>query len=243
MTLSYDGTHFSGWQVQPNATSIQALTENALTTALRCQTHLVGAGRTDAGVHAKAQVAHFSTEVSFSIEKLLASLNGLLPRDIRILNIEEMPADFHARYSAKSKTYRYYLSLTPVQLPLRRLYALHLPYPLDISLLKKGCAELVGTHDFTSFSNEAHRGSAARNPVRTLKTLELIEGEEEIYLEFEADGFLYKMVRNITGTLLEIARGKLPLETLQEILHAKDRKRAGPAASAHGLILHAIDYQ
>lgn len=242
LTISYDGTQYGGWQVQPNAPSIQALSEEALTTALRNEIKIVGAGRTDAGVHAKAQLAHFYTEVAVDKKRLQASLNGLLPLDIRVIALEEAHADFHARYSAKGKVYRYHLSLRPVQLPFRRLYALHVPYPVDKELLKKACTHFVGTHDFTSFSNESHKGSAANNPVRILRRLEVIEAEDELYLEFEGNGFLYKMVRNITGTLLDIARGKLSIEALPEIFEAKDRRKAGPAAPPHGLILHSIDY-
>jgi len=242
LIISYDGTNYGGWQVQPNASTIQELLEKALTTALRIPTQVVGAGRTDAGVHAKGQAAHFYSEEAVDAYKLLASLNGLLPRDIRVLALHEVEEDFHARYSAKGKIYRYHLNLHRVPLPFRSRYALHVTYPLDLTLLKKACTLFIGTHDFTSFSNEAHSGSAAKNPVRNLRRLELVESEDEIYLEFEGEGFLYKMVRNITGTLLDVARGKLALEAIPEIFEAKDRSCAGAAAQAHGLILHAVEY-
>ncbi|NGX45229.1 MAG: tRNA pseudouridine synthase A [Chlamydiae bacterium] len=242
LTISYDGTQYGGWQVQPNAPSIQALCEEALTTALRNEIKIVGAGRTDAGVHAKAQIAHFYTEVAVEKKKLQPSLNGLLPLDIRVLTLEDVHADFHARYSATGKVYRYHITLNRVQLPFRRLYALHVSYPIDMELLKKACTLFIGTHDFTSFSNESHKGSAANNPVRILRRLEVVEAEDELYLEFEGNGFLYKMVRNITGMLLDIARGKLSIEALPKIFEAKDRRKAGSAAPPHGLILHSIDY-
>ncbi|MDN3505866.1 MAG: tRNA pseudouridine(38-40) synthase TruA [Simkaniaceae bacterium] len=239
LNISYDGTHYSGWQVQPNAISIQSLIQQALETALRTPTSLTGSGRTDAGVHALNQTAHF-TAPKTDTRKLAHSLNGLLPPDIRIKQLEPVSDDFHARYSAKSKIYRYHLRTT--QNPFTRLYSYHLPYPIDIPLLKKAAHHFIGEHDFTSFSNEAHRGSAAKNPVRNLMRLDVIESSEEIILEFQANGFLYKMVRNITGTLLDIARGKLPLDSLPEIFAAKDRQKAAAAAPAHGLFLVNVLY-
>jgi tRNA pseudouridine38-40 synthase len=240
LTISYDGTNYAGWQVQPNAVSIQSLIQQALETALRKPTPLTGSGRTDSGVHALGQTAHFTHESPIDKRKLLHSLNGLLPKDIRILAIQNVPDDFHARYSALSKIYRYRLALT--ENPFNRLYAYHLPYPIDLSLLKQAARHFLGEHDFTSFSNEAHRGSAAKNPVRNLMRLDVIEDPKEIILEFEANGFLYKMVRNITGTLLDIARGKLPLTSLPEIFAAKDRTKAAAAAPAHGLCLIKVLY-
>jgi len=241
LTISYDGTSYSGWQVQPNAISIQSLIQDALTTALRTPTPLSGSGRTDAGVHALNQTAHFTADAPQDPRKLTHSLNGLLPPDIRIKKIEQVPDDFHARYSAKSKIYRYHLRLAVN--PFTRLYSYHLPFPLDITLLKKATHHFIGEHDFTSFSNEAHKGSAAINPIRNLMRLDILEKQDEIILEFEANGFLYKMVRNITGTLLDIARGKLPLENLPEIFAAKDRKKAAAAAPAHGLFLVNVIYE
>lgn len=237
LILSYDGTHYSGWQIQNNAVTIQLLVQNALSTILRDAIAVIGSGRTDAGVHALAQTAHFSTLVQFEDFQLLASLNGLLPRDIRALHVEQVPLEFHARYSARAKIYRYHLQLSPTCNPFRRLYSLHLPYHLDLALLQAALSEFIGKRDFTSFSNESHCGGALRNPVRTLNRLQLFEEEGGIYLEFEADGFLYKMVRNITGTLIDVARGKLALESIPAIFAAKDRRRASPPAPAHGLFL------
>lgn len=174
--------------------------------------------------------------------RLLASLNGLLPEDIRIKEIQEVPLDFHARYSAKSKIYHYHLQLGRALNPLKRLYAAHVPNVLNLPLLKQACALFVGTHDFTSFANEAHRGSASRDAVRTVTRLELVEEPGGVRLEFEADGFLYKMVRNITGTLLEVGKLRLPLEKVQEIMCAKDRKRTPAAAPPHGLFLIQVNY-
>lgn len=242
LILSYDGTEFSGWQVQTNATSIQSLVETALSTILRHPVNLIGSGRTDAGVHALAQVGHFVTESAIDLHRLLVSLNALLPPAIRAMEGAPAPADFHARYSATGKIYRYHLHLSQIRNPFKSLYSVHIPYHLDLELLKAAAKEFVGTHDFTSFSNEAHRGSAARDPVRTIRRLDLIPEEGGLYLEFEGDGFLYKMVRNIVGTLLDVARGKLPLEQIPHIFAAKDRRRASPAAPAHGLFLVKVLY-
>jgi tRNA pseudouridine38-40 synthase len=242
LLLSYDGTAYSGWQVQKNGTSIQLLIEKALSTLLRHPTSLVGAGRTDAGVHALGQVAHFTTESALDIRKALISLNGLLPSAIRALHLEPASSDFHARYSAKGKIYRYDIELGPYRNPFTQNYRLFVPYPLDLNLLKTATLEFIGERDFTSFSNEADRGSAAKNPIRTLYCLELLRDGNTLSLQFFGNGFLYKMVRNIVGTLLDVARGKISLETIPAIFAAKDRRRACPTAPAHGLFLIEVLY-
>lgn len=243
LTISYDGTRYGGWQIQPNAASIQTLIESAVHTALRSQVQLIGAGRTDKGVHALRQVAHFSCEKPFDLEKLVLSLNGILPHDIRIMSIAHAPEDFHARFSAKRKIYRYHLDCGYIQNPFTRLYAYHLRTKIDFKLLKQAAALFQGEHDFTSFSNEAHRGTASRNPVRILYRLDIIEKEDAVILEFEGNGFLYKMVRNITGTLLDVARGRTSLNEIPEIFRAKDRSLAGSTAPARGLFLIEVQYE
>ena len=243
LTIAYDGTNYSGWQIQSNGISVQELIEKALTTSLRTPTSIHGSGRTDAGVHAFGQTAHFTHPDLLDLHKLLGSLNGLLPPDIRICSINPMPSDFHARFSASGKIYHYYLHLDPIQDPFFKQYRYHVPHPVDISLLEQAAAQFIGTHDFTSFSHEAHTGSAAKNPVRTLHRLSVVPIPKGIRLEFEGDGFLYKMVRNIVGTLLDISYGKIPLEQLPEIFAAKDRCRAGRTAPPHGLFLVEVIYQ
>lgn len=228
--------------MQPNATSIQSLIERALEIALRQRICLIGSGRTDSGVHALGQVAHFSTERHVDPHRLLASLAGLLPLDIRVRALRSVPDEFHARFSATGKIYHYRIDRGKVLNPFTRRIAYHLPFPIDLSLLQKGAALFRGSHDFTSFSNEAHRGSAARDPIRNLTKLEIAEKGEELTLIFEGDGFLYKMVRNITGTLIDVARGKIPLEAIPKIFAAKDRSKAGVAAPAHGLTLMEVQY-
>lgn len=242
LILAYDGTHYGGWQIQPNCTSIQALVQNALKTVLRTPVTVIGSGRTDAGVHALAQTAHFCCDLPLNLSKLQTSLNGILPSDIRIRSVEDVPFQFHARYSATSKIYRYHLHLEKAVNPFKRLYSVHIPYPIDRSLLKEAASYFIGTHDFTSFSNQGDRGAAGRDPVRTITRLDVIEEDGGIYLEFEGDGFLYKMVRNITGTLLDVCKGKIDLSALPKIFEAKAREQAASAAPAHGLFLVSVHY-
>src|SRR5258708_6910577 len=173
LTIAYDGTSYSGWQIQLNAVSIQSLIETALATILRTPTPVFSSGRTDAGVHAKAQAAHFSSENPVDLFRLQLSLNGLLPSDIRIVSIEEAAPDFHARYSAISKEYHYHLHLERTTDPFKRLYAYHDYSPLDLDRMKLAAGYFVGTHDFTTFANDASRGSAAKNPIRTITRLDL----------------------------------------------------------------------
>lgn len=242
LIISYDGTAYPGWQVQPKIESIHAIIQKGIETILRQKIALTGSSRTDAGVHALGQVAHFEVSEIPDFGKFLYSLNSLLPKDIRILAIEEVPADFHARYSALSKTYHYHLYLDGCQDPFSRLYSYHVHKKIDKNLLLEACPLFVGTHDFTSFANEAYRGSAKNKPVKTMKRLDAVMQKGGVRLEFEADGYLYKMVRTIVGTLLMAAAGDIPLAAIEKIFAAKDRKLAGPAVPPHGLFLVHINY-
>ena len=242
MLITYDGTPFGGWQTQKNTTAIQPLIEKALSTILREEIGIVGSGRTDAGVHAKGQVAHFETAVAFEFRRLLRSVNALLPPEIRILHIEEASDDFHARFSATGKIYHYRIHLDRTPDPFKRLFAYHVPFKLDLDLLQNATHGFLGTKDFRSFANEADEGSASIDASRTISRLEMKEEPGGFRLEFEGDGFLYKMVRNMTGTLLDIARGKISIDELPKIFEAKDRRRAGMTAPAHGLCLMQVFY-
>ncbi len=242
MTIAYDGTNYSGWQIQSNAISIQSLIEQALEIILRTPTSITGSGRTDARVHALGQTAHFTAHGPIDTFKSMASLNGLLPEEIRILDIVEVPLNFHARYSAISKTYHYRLHLDRVPDPFKIHYAYHVPHPVDLSLLKEAASAFIGTHDFTSFANEANRGAAAKNAVRTIQRLDMIQEPGGVRLELQGDGFLYKMVRNIIGTLLDICCGKIDKDQIPFILSAKDRRLAGRSAPPHGLYLIEVTY-
>lgn len=240
ITISYDGTNYCGWQVQKNATSIQSLIQKALETTLQHQISLTGSGRTDAGVHAKGQAAHFDTEKSINQKTFPLTLNSLLPPDIRIKEIEPVSSDFHARYSAKGKEYHYHLHLSIIMSPFAKLYSHHVRDEFDLETFRKAAEMFVGTHDFTSFANV--KIDAPQDAVRTIHKIEIVETEDGIKLIFVGNGFLYKMVRNITGTLLDIARGKISLGDLPKIFEAKDRKKAGKAAPANGLFLERVIY-
>ncbi|WP_213106200.1 tRNA pseudouridine(38-40) synthase TruA [Candidatus Protochlamydia amoebophila] len=244
LTIAYDGTNYSGWQIQPNASSIQQKIQEALCILLKKEkVVLVGSGRTDAGVHAKGQVAHFHFQDYIDLSRLHVSLNGLLPRDIRIKAVEPVSPRFHSQYSAIRKEYHYYLHLNRVMDPFQRLYSWHFQRKIDVNILKKAAILFTGTHDFTSFANEAHRGTAAKNPVRTLYRLDIKPNEGGLRLEFEGDGFLYKMVRNIVGTLMDVASHKRAIEEIDQIFAAKNRRQASLAAPPEGLFLIQVFYE
>lgn len=242
LTIAYDGTAYSGWQVQPNGISIQELIQKAIQVILKHPVNIIGSGRTDAGVHALGQVAHFKWDKEIDLFRFHGSLNALLPRDIRIKKVESVPLTFHAQHSALSKTYHYHLHLDRVENPFNRLYSAHVLDKIDVGLLKNAAAKFIGTHDFTSFANEAHKGTASHDAIRTITRLDVLLQEGGVRIEIQADGFLYKMVRNIVGTLLEIAAHKRPIEDIAIILEAKDRRRAGHAAPPQGLFLMQVDY-
>lgn len=242
LTIAYDGTAYCGWQVQLNGLSIQEIIQETASKISREKITLIGSGRTDSGVHAIGQTANFHCSSIKDVSRFHKSLNALLPADIRILEMKEVSDHFHAQYSAIGKIYHYHLHLDPVLDPFKRLYRLHVREKINLNILKESVLMFLGTRDFTSFANEAHLGSASRDPIRTLKRLDVIEQAGGIRLEFEGDGFLYKMVRNIVGTLLEVAAGKYSKEELPRILAARDRKLAGQTAPSHGLFLMEVQY-
>jgi tRNA pseudouridine38-40 synthase len=264
MTIAYDGTGYGGWQSQNNAPSIQTLVQDALSILLRMRTTLQASGRTDAGVHALGQVAHFKHPAILYPSKILYSLNALLPLDIRILALELAPAHFQARFSALSKIYHYYLYLGSARDPFQRLYTYRPPYPIDRDLLAQAAAHFVGTRDFTSFANSKKTNKAKgllslrapseiaiqkRSSIRTIYNLSLLEkqpfgqGNKDILcLSFEGNGFLYKMVRNIAGAMLRVASGKMALEEIPRIFAARDRREAPAAAPPYALFLSCVNY-
>lgn len=242
LLIAYDGTLYHGWQIQPNGISIQEVLEKALETFLRKKVHLIGSGRTDAGVHALGQVAHFKIDFQIPIYRFLKSINSLLPLDIRVKEVHEVSLDFHAQYSALSKVYHYHLHLDPILDPFFRLYRLQIFEKLDLELLRKAASMFLGQHDFAAFANEAHSGTASHDAIRIMTRLDCIPQEGGVRLEFEADGFLYKMVRNIVGTLIEIAAKKRAIEDIPLIFESKNRSLAGKAAAPHGLFLVKVNY-
>ena len=237
--ISYDGTPYSGWQIQPNAPSIQEEIERALKTLLGTPTRLIGAGRTDAGVHAKGQHAHFKSSIPLDIRRALLSLNGLLPNEIRIHELTSVPLDFHAQYSACGKIYHYNIWNEHIIDPFVHHFRTHIRHQLDMPLLKEALCKFIGEHDFTTFANV---GSSVKTAVRTITRLECIEQEGGFRLEFEGNGFLYKMVRNIVGVLLDIATHRTSIDQIDALFAAKDRRTIGMAASPTGLFLMHVHY-
>lgn len=241
MTVSYDGAPFSGWQVQPNGISIQEKLEEALTLILKENVHVTGSGRTDAGVHAHKQVANFKTATELEGRRILRSLNGILPPEIRVLDILEVDLDFHARFQAKSKCYTYRLTLKPVQPPHWRHYSWHVPWAVDLASMQEAASHLIGTHNFSSFANESP-SKDEKDLVRRIDRIEFISWEYGVLIEFEGDGFLYKMVRNIVGTLVDVAASKLTPADVLAIKTSEDRRQAGQAAPPYGLFLSYVTY-
>jgi len=241
LTIEYDGTDYFGWQIQNKRKSktVQKTTEECLQKILQRRIKLIASGRTDAGVHAKAQVANFKTESSLSLEKLQKALNALLPVDIAITHIEEANLDFHSRFAAKSKTYRYTILNRPYRSVLLKDRAYFYPYPLDTKLMQRQARILLGRHNFKAFQASDKKGS---NSIRTIKKLKITKDKDLIYIDIEADGFLYNMVRNIVGTLIEIGRGKFSGGSLRKIMLSKERRLAGPTLPAKGLCLVEVKY-
>lgn len=240
--LMYDGTCYSGWQIQPNALSIQHLVQEAIRTILREEVTLIGAGRTDAGVHALEQVAHFRSHRTIDCAPLLRALNGLLPQDIRLTAIRQAPDTFHAQRMAIGKEYHYHLTLLPYQPPFIRRYAYLVRGRIDLEAVRAAAPLFCGSHDFSAFTNSSHEGACAKNPVRHLRRLDVMTTETGVRLEFEANGFLYKMVRNMVGMLLAVGLGKRSVEEIPDLFAQRDRRRAPAAAPPHGLFLVTVCY-
>ncbi|MDR3628708.1 MAG: tRNA pseudouridine(38-40) synthase TruA [Desulfocapsaceae bacterium] len=246
LVIAYDGTDFGGWQRQNNAPTIQGEIERRLAIMMAAPVHLLGAGRTDAGVHARGMVANFHTVKTISCEGLRKGLNAMLPRSIRILSAEDAPDGFHARFSARAKTYVYSLFTGPVLLPAERLYVCHVPYALRADLVKDCLSIITGTHDFASFELSGSRDTArvgGRGAIRTILAADLhVAGDGHYRFSITGDGFLRQMVRILVGTILEVGKGRLAVDDFQQILRARDRSQAGPPAPAHGLSLQEIYY-
>ncbi|MCD6416428.1 MAG: tRNA pseudouridine(38-40) synthase TruA [Planctomycetes bacterium] len=240
LTIEYDGTDFHGWQLQPQGRTVQAALERAVKQTTGEDVRVVGAGRTDAGVHAAGQTAHFETESDLAPGRFVPALNHWLPRDVSALHCCEAPRDFDAQRSAGSKLYRYRILRSTFRRPLRERFALRCWHRLDAAPMARCAALLAGEHDFTSFCS-VH--SEAAGKTRTLLRSELVEDGDELRYHVEADGFLYNMVRIIVGTLLEVGQGKMTPDEFADVLSARDRRAAGPTAAARGLTLMQVRYR
>ena len=240
LTIAYDGTNYCGWQIQPNGITIEEVLNKALSKMTGEEIFVIGASRTDSGVHAMGNVAVFDTETTIPAEKIAVALNQRLPEDIVITKSEEVPLDFHPRYCDCSKTYEYHIINTRIPVPTKRLTNYFVSYVLDIEKMRQAASYLIGEHDFVSFCNVR---TDVENTVRTITALDLIENGDEITIRITGNGFLYNMVRIIVGTLIRVGRGFYEPERVKEILEAKDRKAAGVTAPAHGLFLMEINYK
>jgi tRNA pseudouridine38-40 synthase len=239
--ISYDGTAYSGFQIQANALAVQEEIEKALAVVYKQPIRIVGAGRTDAGVHALGQAANFDAPFKIEPEKLPHALNSILPNDIVITGAEEVAEGFHARFDAVGKKYSYSIDRALHPLVLRRRYSWHLPDPLDEEALIAAAAFFVGEHDFAAFQSA---GGTVTDTIRTLKVVAPIFKSEEQLLTicFEGSGFLYHMVRLITGTLVRVGKGELQLEQVEAALNGLDKNGAGPTVPARGLCLDQVIY-
>lgn len=248
LLIAYDGSNYSGWQRQTNASTVQESIEACLCTITKQHIILHGAGRTDAGVHALGMVAHFLTDSRILPENFPKALNSMLPHDIRILDCEEVNSTFHSRYNARRKTYRYDFFNGPIQSPVERLYTTHFPFTLDFLNMEACLKILIGTHDFTSFEatgSRDHTQISGRGAVRTLHEARCIPAKDKpdtYSLLFTGDGFLRHMVRNLVGTLIEAGKNKITPIDFHTILLSRNRVNAGPTAPAKGLFLVKILY-
>lgn len=240
-TIAYDGTSFSGFQVQPNDRTVQGDFEKALRKIHKGEEiRIHPSGRTDAGVHAHGQVIHFDSQLAIAPERWIMALNTLLPEDIVVHSVEPVGKEFHARYNVIRKEYRYFLLNEQKRDVFRRNYSYHYPYSINLEQVIDATKYLLGTHDFTSFCSTK---SDKENKIRTIEEIEVWKTDtSEIVFRFVGNGFLYNMVRIIIGTLLKVGQGKLAPEDIQSILEKKDRQAAGKTAPAHGLYLWKVWY-
>ncbi len=239
LTIEYDGTAYAGWQRQPNHPTIQAVLEEALFRVTQEHIPIVAAGRTDSGVHALGQAASFQSNKSLPGAQWSSALNNYLPKDISVRSSEQVQEDFHARFSAKGKTYEYRMTLRSSRPALDRYRTWHIPYVLDTEAMKQSLPEILGTHDFSSFRGQR---SQTKNPICTITDLSLDLEGSSLKFRIEGDRFLKQMVRAIVGTLVEIGLHKRRPGTISDVIHARNRRAAGRTAPPHGLYLTKVKY-
>ncbi|WP_319951984.1 tRNA pseudouridine(38-40) synthase TruA [Peribacillus frigoritolerans] len=239
--IAYDGTDFAGYQVQPEKRTIQSEFE-----AVLAQMHkgtiikVTASGRTDSGVHAKGQVLHFESPLTFPTENWIKAFSALLPTDIIVLEVDIVPDDFHARFHTTGKEYRYIVARSKLRDPFKRNYAYHYPYPLNVEAMREAISYLIGTHDFTSFCSAK---TEVVDKVRTINEMDFEESDDFLVFRFVGEGFLYNMVRILVGTLLDVGSGKMSPHDMSGILDKRDRSFAGKTAPAQGLYLWKVFYK
>ena len=238
--LEYDGSRFLGWQTQAGGGTVQDALQPALASIAGSPVEVVGAGRTDRGVHARLQVAHFDTDAKRPSSAWVRGVNALLPDSVAVLWSHEVPDDFHARFSARARTYRYELLNRPVRPGLAAHYVGWFHLPLDMDNMRCAAARFVGEHDFSAFRSSECQ---AKSPVRTIHEFTIETVEQRIHFVVKANAFLHHMVRNLVGTLVYIGKGKHPPEWVEELLRSKDRRKSAPTFGAEGLYLEKIDYE
>jgi tRNA pseudouridine38-40 synthase len=238
--LEYDGSRFFGWQTQPGGGTVQDALEPALAAIAGTQVSTTAAGRTDRGVHARIQVVHFDTEAKRPSSAWVRGVNALLPDAVAVLWSHEVPDDFHARYSALSRTYRYQLLNRPVRAALSAHYVGWFHLPLDVSKMREAAALLVGEHDFSAFRSSECQ---AKTPVRTIRSFEVKQTGEDIEFVIRANAFLHHMVRNLVGALVYVGKGKHPPQWVQQVMESRNRAKAAPTFGPEGLYLETIEYQ
>lgn len=239
ITVEFDGTDYCGWQVQKNGTAVQQVLQKAIESIVSHDIKLTGSSRTDAGVHARGLVANFHTESAIPAANFPAAINTKLPGDIVVVIAEEVDDDFHSRYSSKGKRYSYTILNRKAPSALLRNYSAHVLVPLDIRKMEQGAKYILGTHDFSAFKSS---GSKIKSNVRTVRLLNIFKNGDIIRMEIEADGFLYNMVRIIAGTLIDVGKGKINPEDIEDIIRCREREKAGKTAPACGLCLECVFY-
>ena len=239
LIIEYDGKKFGGWQKQPNKLNIQGEIEKAIEEITGEAVELNASGRTDAGVHSLGQTANFKTNSEIDISKMAIAINSKLKQSIRIIKAEEVDEKFHARYSCKGKKYKYVINNSKYGSAIYRDLEYHMPIKLNVEAMQKGIKYFEGEHDFKSFKAS---GTSSKSSVRTIYSAKVIEDGERIIVELEGNGFLYNMVRIISGTIVDVGLGKIKPEEIPEIIESKDRQRAGRTLPAHGLYLVQVVY-
>ena len=240
LVVAYDGTDYHGWQVQNNALAVESVLSEALEKLLGEPIQLIGASRTDAGVHALGNVAVFDTVTKIPSDKICYAVNQWLPADIRVMHSEEVALDFHPRYTVSRKRYEYTIENAPINFPINSRYAYFVHHNLDIDRMRTACTHMLGEHDFQCFCSA---GSQVKTTVRTIYKLDLVKSNRIITIGIEGNGFLYNMVRIIAGTLIDVGKGFIEPEQIPEIIRSRNRRNAGPTAPAHGLKLVEIKYE